>query len=404
MTDETALPPTIDRSTNSLGPGPQIDRPTDSSRGTQRLRRVAARVGTAGLALGLGVAGVLVEPRDSGAREAPRPVARRVAVAEVRAAPAHRTATFTSVVQARQRARLGFTLGGRMLRRPVEVGQRVAAGAVLAELDRAPLLHARDAAQAQVQDAEARLAQLERDVARAQRLVSQKAGLPEALEKTTAARDATAAALEAGRAQLREAERRLTEGRLLAPFGGTVLEVALEPGELANPGAPVVVLSAEQALEVEVQVPEAVRAGLAPDAEVQVTLPMAGGVVLPARIRSIGDAAAGPAELFPVVVALDVREPRAAPGYTAEVALPVRRAPALELPVGAVADPGGQAPFVYTVADGVAQRVPVRVHGLAGSEVLVSAVSTQDDLRVGDLVVVRGHASLLPGEAVEVAR
>ncbi|MCA9550162.1 MAG: efflux RND transporter periplasmic adaptor subunit [Myxococcales bacterium] len=340
----------------------------------------------------------MIEPQDSRAREAPRPEARVVAVAPVAAAPAHRTATFTSVVRARQRARLGFTQGGRMVRRPVEVGQRVAMGAVLAELDRAPLVHARDAAQAQVRDAQARLAQLERDVARARRLVEQKAGLPEALEKTSAARDATAAALEAGQAQLREAERRLTEARLVAPFAGTVLEVSLEPGEMADPGTPVVVLSAEQALEVEVEVPEAVRMGLEADAPVQVSLPMAGGAALTGRIRSVGDAAAGPSELFPVVVALPDSAP-AIPGYTAEVSLPVRRAPALQVPVAAVADPGGQAPFVFKVADGVAERVPVHVQGLAGADVVV-----QGDLRADDLVVVRGHASLLPGEAVEVAR
>lgn len=391
MNSDTSPAQIVDRSTNSLGS--QIDRSADSG----HPRTWAGRVLGAGVALGLGIA-LMIEPQDSRAREAPRPEARVVAVAPVAAAPAHRTATFTSVVRARQRARLGFTQGGRMVRRPVEVGQRVAVGAVLAELDRAPLVHARDAAQAQVRDAQARLAQLERDVARAGRLVEQKAGLPEALEKTSAARDATAAALEAGQAQLREAERRLTEARLVAPFAGTVLEVSLEPGEMAGPGTPVVVLSAEQALEVEVEVPEAVRMGLEAEAPVQVSLPIAGGAALTGRIRSVGDAAAGPSELFPVVVTLPDDGP-AIPGYTAEVALPVRRAPALQVPVAAVADPGGQAPFVFKVADGVAERVPVVVQGLAGSDVVV-----QGDLRADDLVVVRGHASLLPGEAVEVAR
>lgn len=56
---------------------------------------------------------------------------------------------------------LGFRQSGRVARLPVEEGDRVSAGQLLAELDDEPFQHAVAAARAQVAQAEAALARLE---------------------------------------------------------------------------------------------------------------------------------------------------------------------------------------------------------------------------------------------------
>lgn len=377
---------------------PQIDRPANST--TDRPIRKPVRFMVAGVALGLGALVHLGGENELGAREGIGEVAARaVDVAKVEAAADFRDVRFSGLVRARQRARLGFTLSGRLMKRPAQIGARVKKGALLAELDTAPLRHAQRAAQARLRDAETQLGQLERDLARAERLFAKKAGVEEAVEKTRAARDATRARREALVAQLAESDRQLREARLTAPFDGTVLDVLTEPGETTRPGAPVVILSAEDQLEVEVHVPERVRAGLELGAEAQVELPLAGQEELRGRVAQLGRAAAGAGSLFPVVVALDGAPNMVVPGFTADVRLPVKRAAGLLVPVPAVSDPGGRAPFVYRVEDSIARRVPVKVLELTERGVVV-----QSKLQIGDPVVVRGHASLLPGEPVEVRR
>lgn len=372
---------------------PQIDRSANS------IRRGAPRLVMAALAAALGLWLQLGGQRDSQAQRAPSDPARVVRVQAVHAAPEHRLARFTGVFRARQRAQLAFTMGGRLIRRPAQIGQRVKQGDLLAQLDPAPLRLARDGARAQLADVQARHDQLARDLVRITRLVEQKSAAAEAQEKTRSALEATGAARDGLVARLAEAERQLMEARLTAPFDGTVLEVGLQPGETAAAGRLIVVLSAEDQLEVEVHVPESVRAGLSPEAKVQVNLPMADMPALGGQIMQLGRAASGPGSLFPVIVGLDGPAEGVVPGFTAEVVLPVRRAGGLLVAVPAVADPGGHAPFVYRVKDGRAERVPVKVLGLLEGEVLV-----QSGLRLGDEVITQGHASLLPGEAVQVQR
>ncbi len=388
----TEAHPQIDRPANS---GPE--RSTNSGPERSTSRTWLARMSVASVAVGFGVFAHLAGTTDSGAREAPKRRIRIVEVAPVQIAPAHRIAQFTGVVRARQRARLGFTLGGRIVSRPAQVGDRVKAGQVLAKLDTAPLIHAQRAARAQLADADAGHAQLRRDLARTERLVAQKAAVAESLEKLRSGFEAATASKAALAARLAEADRQLAEARLVAPFSGTVLSVFAQPGETARPGQPILVLSAEDQLEVEVRVPERVHAGLQADAEAQIKWPLAGLAPITGRIRQLGRAAAGPGELFSVIVALPEDVEKVVPGFTAEVSLPVRQSRRLLVPVPAVSDPGGHAPFVYRVKDGVAERVSVQVQSL-----FEAGVTVQGDLHIGDQLIIRGHASLLPGEAVQV--
>ncbi len=324
--------------------------------------------------------------------------ARAVKVAPVAPAPAAAPMTFSGVVRAEKRAHLAFTLGGRMVRRPAEVGQAVKKNAVLAVLDLAPLENARAVAKAQLDDVEARLMQLRRDVQRERRLVGRGAGRRETLEKLISGAAATQAARDQARAGFAEAERQLNEARLRAPFAGTIIDVMLEPGEFARPGVAVVVLSAEDRLEVEVQVPEAIRAGLKTNMPVDIRLPLAGGQKLTGKVTQLGRGASGPGQLFPVVVGFAGTD-SVAPGYTAELEFKVKTPDAVMLPVAAVADPGGHSPFVFRVRGGRAEKVPVRVLRLVGNQVTVSS-----DLAIGDAVIIKGHISLLADEPVEVLR
>ncbi len=306
-------------------------------------------------------------------------------------------------VRARQRAALAFTIGGRLEVRPARIGAVVQAGALLAQLDRAPLKNNVQAALAQLQRAQARASQLQRDEARAATLVARKAGRPETLEKIRAGQSQAQAAVQAAQAQWQESKRLLREAQLRAPFSGRISAVALEPGEFAQPGRPVVSISASEGLEIEVQASERLRARLREDTPVELAFPLAPATAR-ARIEKLGGAATGPGALFPVVIALE--EPsNVYPGYSAEVSFLLPREEQLSVPLAAIVDPSGQSPYVFKLQEERARKVRVQIRELLTSSptkggAQVDRVAVTAKLLPDDQVIVSGHASLLDGQRV----
>ena len=341
---------------------------------------------------------------------AAEPPLKRVRVAQVAAATGERHLQLSGVLRAERRARLGFPAGGRLVARPVEVGDRVEAGALLARLEDDELRAAREDARGRRRELAARRTQSDTELRRVETLAKAKAATPEELERARADADVLVAAEEAAAARERAADRRWSDARLIAPFAATVTEVLFEPGEVPPAGAPVVALSGDGSLEVALEVPESALKSLEEGAEVSVELPALGAEVRPGRIRSVGRAAAGAGALFPVVVALEPAPTRAAAGMTAEVSLPLGASTALLLPVEAVVDPGGRNPAVFVLrnappdgpGDARVERLPVRVGtlGEGGVEITPAGPGSGSDLVAGDRVVVGGQRGLLDGETV----
>ncbi|MEM1181395.1 MAG: efflux RND transporter periplasmic adaptor subunit [Acidobacteriota bacterium] len=319
---------------------------------------------------------------------------KRVKVAEVSTAESRRDLRFSGVTRAAQRARLAFALGGRITERTVDVGDRVSAGQVVARLDDLELRNAIAGARGSLAELQARRAQSERDVERAERLLAAKAATGEEVEKTRAGLAALDAAISAAEAQVRETERLLKETRLEAPFAGVVTEVHFEPGEVTNPGSSVVALSGDGDVELEVEVPESVAPRIARGDQVGVTVPHHGSGPVDGTVTSVGRAAAGPGSLFPVVVKI-ADGANVGVGVTAELALRLESGASLSVPVEAVVNPGGRRPALFAVRDNQARKIFVEVGALDGDRVIV-----QGELTAGDLVVVGGQRGLLDGEPV----
>ncbi len=349
---------------------------------------------------GLGLLGVAVVfaawPATRNVQELePRPAA--VRVAEVTLAGERSGIRLAGVVRAVHQARLAFVLSGRLSGRSVEVGDRVRQGQVLAELDSSEFRLAQAAAQSALAELEVRLDQALRDESRVARLNDAKAATTEEVEQAATSTRALEAAKRSAEIRAAKAQRLISESVLVAPFGGTITSVDLEPGEWAGKGRTVVELAGENSLEVEVEAPETVFARLAKGLDVVVTLPLR-GVTTTGRISSRARAAGGPGRLFPIVISL-ARHPDLVPGTTVEVLLELEEEESLSLPLEAVLNPGSSRPSVFRVQDGRASQVSVELGRLKGRRVAVVA-----DLEAGDLVVVAGHTALADGDPVEVRR
>ncbi len=363
------------------------------------------------LAAGIYLAGCGAPPEDT-----PQPSAvtmKRVEVTAVEAARESRELRFSGTTRAARRAQLAFSSSGRLVARPAEIGDRVSRGQLLAQLTDRELRNALVTTRATLAELSVRRAQSERDHARAERLAAAKAATSEELERTSAAKGALEAAEAAAGARLQEAQRRIDETRLVAPFAGTVTDVYFEPGEYTRAGTPVVSLSGDGEIEIEVEVPESVIPRIAAGDEVELRLPVLGDAPVTGRIESVGRTAAGPGRLFPVVATVAEAESLVA-GATAELVLRLESDDALSLPVEAVVNPGGRRPAVFRVAgDGGERRVEkvtVEVGSLLsesgaapeGGRQYGALVIVRGELAAGDLVVTGGQRGLLDGETVEV--
>ncbi|MEE4250361.1 MAG: efflux RND transporter periplasmic adaptor subunit [Alcanivoracaceae bacterium] len=318
-----------------------------------------------------------------------------VRVAPVMAGEAQEPLRFAGVVRSRQRAELTFQVSGTLQERLVEIGAPVQAGELLARLQNPQLMPARDSARARLREAEAQARQAEQEYQRGLPLRERGVLSQQNIEQLLARRDSLRAAVDTARAALAEAEQLVREGELRAPFNGVVEAVLAEPGEFVAAGQPALRISSPQGFEVEVRIPEALRAGIEPDMTLPVWRVMdRDSVPLEGVVTEIGRGSRR-GELYPLVVSLD--DETLVPGVAVEVGVVRPLTEALTLPVLAVVR-SAEGTAVFRVRDNRAQRLPISVLQLAGEQVLVRG----DDIVAGDLVVYAGLSRLADGDRVEI--
>lgn len=333
------------------------------------------------------------------AKESPRPQRepRRVVTGRAAYGPSRPRFRAQGVTRARQRAELSFTVPGRLLSRLVQAGDRVSTGQLLARLDARSYDHGARAAEASARKAAAQLALKERDFARLDALASVRAISADQVDRVGGAVDAARASRDAADVQLQEAQGTLRETELRAPFAATVVAVHLEPGEFAAAGVPVIELSGEGGLEIEVDVPGRIASHLRAGEAAQVRFPLDPTLVATARITSISQGAAGRRRLFPVVVSVHAAD--VPHGSAAEVMLEFAASSDLTVPAAAIVAPAGVDASVFRVRAGRAERIPVRLGHLSGARVAVVG-----KLGAGDPLITAGYTGLIDGERViEVA-
>ena len=153
--------------------------------------------------------------------------------------------------------------GGRVVSVPVDAGEWVKQGQVLAVIDRSVQSQQAQSAAAQVQvsRADANLAQANLD--RALQLVDRGFVSKADVDRLTATRDAAMARVRVSEAQAAELRARNARLNIVAPAAGLVLERNVEPGQTASPGSgPLFRIARGGEMELLAEVSEAELAGL----------------------------------------------------------------------------------------------------------------------------------------------
>ena len=170
-------------------------------------------------------------------------------------------------VRAKVESRLGFRVGGKIIRRQAQLGQRVRAGQVLAQLDPQDYKLAADAARAQLQGRAATNRDLTAaDFRRYEELKDQNFISSAELERRDTTLKAAQAQFEQAQSQLVLPGNQAAYAALVADVAGVVTAIEAEPGQVVAAGAPVVRIAADGPRDGVFAVPEdtvlAIRPGM----------------------------------------------------------------------------------------------------------------------------------------------
>lgn len=283
---------------------------------------------------------------------------------------------------------VAFRVGGRMVARRVNLGDRVGTGSPLAVLDPAPFRLAARSAQASVEAVRAELAQAESELARNAPLGQEHIVAPAQIGRLRAQRDSA-------RARLRDMEAREAAARddigyatLQSPASGVVTQVSAEVGEYFTAGQAAFRVARPDALDAIVDVPESIVSSLRTGMPAAISVSSSQGTV-PGRIREISPAADPATRTYRIKVALNTIGP-ARIGMTARVSFPSSAMsssgePALVIPLTAVAQ-AGKLPAVWIVkSNGTLELRRVGLGSYTNNGVIVSA-----GLRSGERIVSAG--------------
>ena len=329
----------------------------------------------------------------------PEPV-RAVKVLTLGVSPLETRHEFSGEVRARVESRLGFRVGGKITQRSAQLGQHVAAGTVLAQLDAQDYRLAADAARAQVAAALTNRDLAAADFRRFASLREQNFISGAELERRESALKAAQAQLDQAQAQLAAEGNQARYTSLVADVSGVVTAVEAEPGQVVAAGTPVLRIAADGARDVVFAVPEDRVAALRPGAEVEVRPWASSGTPLAGRVREVAASADPATRTFAVKVGL---EGKAQPplGTTVTVvtqALVPAGTPVLKVPTSALRQEGaGSAVWVLDKGSMTLKSQPVQVATADGNEAVIGA-----GLQPGMTIVSAGVHVLQPGQKVTI--
>lgn len=347
----------------------------------------------------LALVGLAILAACSKPEPAPAPV-RAVRTVTVAPQSAGGVQEYAGEVRARTESRLGFRVGGKIVRRDADLGDSVKAGQLLAQLDPQDLKLGQEAAKAALSAAQVNHDQAAADFKRFKELRDQGFISSAELERRETALKAALAQLEQARAQSSVQGNQAAYASLVADARGVITAVEAEPGMVVAAGTPVLRLAHDGPRDVVFAVPEdklsLIRQLASVPGRFSVKLWGDDGRALPASIREISAAADPVTRTF--LVKADVGQAPVKLGQTATVRVELpQTAGVTKLPLTALKEEQGKSIVWLVDRQSMTVRAqPVQVAGADGNEAVITG-----GLQAGQVVVTAGVHVLNPGQAVK---
>lgn len=331
------------------------------------------------------------------AEDAPPP-ARPVRSVIVAPSSGGHVTSYTGEIRSRYETDLSFQVGGKVIKRAVDVGSTVRKGAVLAQIDETDQRVGIDGARAAVNAARAELARARSDEARYRDLLER--GLTTRanyLAQQTAVKTSQSK-LDQASADLRMSEQRLAYTTLRADSDGVVTAVMMEVGSVVSAGQRVVSIAQPSELEAVVDVPDSRIDEIRTAAGVQIALLSSPQALYPARIREISPSADPATRTYRIRTAIPIPPANLRLGMNVSVVVSQAAGRAAILLPATALFQKDRSPAVWVVKqDQTLELRPVVVDRYESERILIS-----QGLKAGERVVTAGVHRLAAGERVRL--
>lgn len=308
---------------------------------------------------------------------------------------------FPGAVEAADVSSLSFPVAGTVVSIEVKAGERIIKGQVLAMLDKAPFELDVNGAEAELQKARSLANEKLQEFERKEELFGKGWVARVDLEQAQAAMETARSDVGYSTSKLNLAKRSVADTIMHAPFDGVIGERSINSFVEIAAGEQVLVLNAEGALNVAINVPENTVARLHIGMPATIKLSSLGTAMLTGRVTEIS-AEGGAGNIFAVQVSLDSFPMELRSGMTAEVMLSVIRQQGTTgflIPISAISPGDEQSKgyvYVYQSETTTVMRIPINPVGAADNLIAVTG------LEAGDQIASAGVTFLRDGQKVKL--
>ncbi len=365
-----------------------------STYSTVRREPVALRRAFALAAL---VAIPLLAACDSGPQTVEQPP-RSVRTITVEKREAGDTVTLTGHIEAADEASAAFRVGGRMLERLVNVGDRVKAGQVLARLDAQNARNNLRSAESALNAANALLSQTRNTYERQRHLLDRGFTTRANYDAAEQAHLSAQSQVDNAQAQLKIARDNVDYTEIHADADGVVTARGAEPGEVVQAGQMIVRIARENGRDAVFDVPANVFRIAPADPVINVALSDTPSVTAEGRVREVAPQADPVTRTFQVKVGLNNPPDAFRLGATVVGRMQLDAGTAIELPASALTE-FNRAPAVWIV-DPATSTVTLR--NIEVERFHPTTVAVSGGLAEGEIVVTAGVQVLHEGMRVRL--
>ena len=309
---------------------------------------------------------------------------------------------FSGTARASLETDLSFKVQGTLIQLPIEVGDKVEAGQLIAAIDNQDYRVRQQEAQAGLAQARAQLRNAESTYDRTRGLFENRNASRGELDSARAAAESARALVNASNQQLEAARLQLSYTRLTAPQECTVAAIYPKENENVSAGQSVAQLNCGDCSEISVAVPETFISRVTEGSNVGIAIDALPDTTISGVVTEVGVAAVG--TTYPVTVAVTGDCPSIRSGMAADVSfrLPVgggeRRI--VVPPVSVGEDREGNYVFVLEATDSerwTARRRSVEVAGILSEGLLIAS-----GLSEGELIATAGVRRITDGLEVRL--
>ncbi|MGP9811959.1 efflux RND transporter periplasmic adaptor subunit [Rhodopseudomonas sp. NSM] len=348
---------------------------------------------TASRIIGVMAACVLIAGCQEKASQ-PEPI--RPVLSTVVAPPEATSMGVVGTIEPRYKTDYGFRVLGRMIARPVYVGDTVAKGQALAAIDPFAAELAVRSAVADVASAQAQLVNASSNVARQRTLIETGAVTKATLDSAEQGNSAAQASVIRAQSSLTKAREQLSYTKIATEYAGVVTAVGAQVGQIVSPGQTVVTVARPDVREAVIDVADDLAGALQIDMPLKVALQLDPRIRVEGKVREVSPQADQLTRTRRVRITLENPPETFRLGSTITTLIPGKPTRGLRLPATAILTEGGQ-PSVWMIDPAAGSVTKRKVQIVTNDD---GSVDVVEGIAAGARIVTAGVHHLKEGQMV----